>query len=167
MLEIQCGIVLSSIVFVDTQIHLLGNCSLKPSEKGMNKRMESSILKERATFALNAILSEDKVDYRAMSRSKICFLIQDNHPDIQKEIALLLQNDWKDIKRYDTCNSVKQFLIRFRFRISNTKAEFVVSDEVVESIVDLMLPDIIAFFESEEGKKEFEEWKEKNNTKNI
>ena len=37
----------------------------------------------------------------------------------------------------------------------------VLSDEIVESIVDLMLPDIISFFESEEGKKEFEEWKEK------
>ena len=30
---------------------------------------------------------------------------------------------------------------------------------VLQAIVDDMLPDIRAFFESEEGKREFEEWK--------
>jgi len=125
--------------------------------------LESSILKERAAFALNEILSADKVNYRGMSRSKMCFHIQDNHANIEKEIALSLEKEWKNIKEYDTCNFIKRLIIRLRFSISNTKAEFAISDEVVESIVDLMLPDIIAFFESEEGKKEFEEWKAKQN----
>lgn len=30
---------------------------------------------------------------------------------------------------------------------------------VLDAIVDTMLPDIIAFFETEEGQREFEEWK--------
>ena len=30
---------------------------------------------------------------------------------------------------------------------------------VLQAIVDDMMPDIRAFFESEEGKREFEEWK--------
>ncbi|MBQ7745575.1 MAG: hypothetical protein IJT85_08420 [Ruminococcus sp.] len=36
----------------------------------------------------------------------------------------------------------------------------------IESLAKFFLPEIVAFFETEEGKKEFEEWKrqrEKNN----
>ena len=32
-------------------------------------------------------------------------------------------------------------------------------DHVVESIARLILPDIIAYYESEEGQREFAEWK--------
>ena len=38
-------------------------------------------------------------------------------------------------------------------------AECDVPKYVLQAIVDDMLPDIRAFFESEEGKREFEEWK--------
>ena len=33
----------------------------------------------------------------------------------------------------------------------------------VEALARILLPQIQAFFESEEGRKEFEEWKEKQN----
>jgi len=36
---------------------------------------------------------------------------------------------------------------------------------VLQAIVDDMLPDIRAFFESEEGKREFEEWKKQREQK--
>ena len=121
--------------------------------------MKSSILKERAAFALNMILSADKVDYRSFERSRLCFYIQDYHNDIEKEVAFALSPEWEEIKNYDKLSFLKRLLIRLRFTWKNTKAELVLSDEIVESIVDLMLPDIISFFESEEGKKEFEEWK--------
>lgn len=32
-------------------------------------------------------------------------------------------------------------------------------DHAIEKIARCILPDILAFFESEDGKKEFEEWK--------
>jgi len=32
-------------------------------------------------------------------------------------------------------------------------------DHAIEKIARCILPDILAFFESEEGKKEFEEWR--------
>ena len=34
-------------------------------------------------------------------------------------------------------------------------------DHVVESIAHLILPDILAYYESEEGQREFAEWKKK------
>ena len=77
-------------------------------------------------------------------------------------------SEWDEIKNYDKLSFFKKLLIRLRFTWKNTKAELVLSDEIVESIVDLMLPDIISFFESEEGKKEFEEWKaEQAKKKNV
>ncbi len=121
--------------------------------------MESSILKSRAALALNEILATDHVDYRSFERSRLCFYIQDYHNDIEKEVALALAPEWEEIKNYDELSFLKRLLIRLRFTWKSTKAELVLSDEIVESIVDLMLPDIISFFESEEGKKEFEEWK--------
>ena len=121
--------------------------------------MESSILKSRAALALNEILATDHVDYRSFERSRLCFYIQDYHNDIEKEVALALSTEWEEIKNYDRLSFLKRLLIRLRFTWKSKKAELVLSDEIVESIVDLMLPDIISFFESEEGKKEFEEWK--------
>ncbi len=121
--------------------------------------MESSILKSRAAFALNEILTTDHIDYRSFERSRLCFYIQDYHSDIEKEVALALAPGWEEIKNYDKLSFLKKILIRLRFTWKSTRAELALSDEIVESIVDLMLPDIISFFESEEGKKEFEEWK--------
>ena len=121
--------------------------------------MENSILKSRAALALNEILATDSVDYRSFERSRLCFYIQDYHNDIEKEVALALAPEWEKIKNYDKLSFLKKLLIRLRFTWKSTKAELVLSDEIVESIVDVMLPDIISFFESEEGKKEFEEWK--------
>ena len=121
--------------------------------------MESSILKSRAAFALNEILATDHVDYRSFERSRLCFYIQDYHSDIEKEVALALSPKWEEIANYDRLSFIKRLIIRLRFTLESRRAELALSDEIVESIVDLMLPDIISFFESEEGKKEFEEWK--------
>lgn len=121
--------------------------------------MKKSMLKPYATLALNEILSADGTDYISMPRSEVCFFIQDNHNDIEKEIALLLENVWDDISTYEDCNIFKKWFIHLKFFIRDHKAGFSIPDDVIESIVDVMLPDIIAFFETEEGRKEFEEWK--------
>lgn len=39
------------------------------------------------------------------------------------------------------------------------KKEFWLPDSELKTLARLFLPDILAFFESEEGRKEFEEWK--------
>ncbi|MBP5206896.1 MAG: hypothetical protein J6330_00395 [Clostridia bacterium] len=49
--------------------------------------------------------------------------------------------------------------MRYVFR--EHRAECNVPKHVLQAIVDDMMPDIRAFFESEEGKREFEEWKAK------
>ena len=53
--------------------------------------------------------------------------------------------------------------IKYTFR--ECRAECDVPKYVLQAIVDDMLPDIRAFFESEEGKREFEEWKKQRENK--
>lgn len=55
------------------------------------------------------------------------------------------------------------------FYTDNSKAEIIHNQEVSQSDINMLarclLPEIQKFFESEEGKKEFEEWKLKQNIK--
>lgn len=37
-----------------------------------------------------------------------------------------------------------------------------IPDHVIESIARCLLPDILSYYESEEGQKEFEKWKAEN-----
>ncbi|MBR5718786.1 MAG: hypothetical protein IKX16_07190 [Clostridia bacterium] len=53
--------------------------------------------------------------------------------------------------------------MRYVFR--ERRAECNVPKHVLQAIVDDMMPDIRAFFESEEGKREFEEWKKEREKK--
>ncbi|MBQ3970046.1 MAG: hypothetical protein II685_06155 [Clostridia bacterium] len=49
--------------------------------------------------------------------------------------------------------------VQLKYTFRDRSAECDVPKYVLQAIVDDMLPDIRAFFESEEGKREFEEWK--------
>lgn len=40
-----------------------------------------------------------------------------------------------------------------------------ISTQEIESIANSFLPEIVAFFETEEGRREFEEWKQQRDTK--
>jgi hypothetical protein len=49
--------------------------------------------------------------------------------------------------------------VQIKYTFRDRSAECDVPKHVLQAIVHDMLPDIRAFFESEEGKREFEEWK--------
>lgn len=42
-----------------------------------------------------------------------------------------------------------------------------ISDVAIKAIADAFLPEIIAFYESDEGKQIFEDWKKNNDNKTI
>lgn len=42
-----------------------------------------------------------------------------------------------------------------------------ISDVAIKAIADAFLPEIIAFYESDEGKQIFEDWKKNNGNKTI
>ena len=57
--------------------------------------------------------------------------------------------DFKELKRL------------FIEALDNNRAEFGVPKDKLEEIAETLLPDILAFFETEEGKRAFIEWKKK------
>lgn len=58
-------------------------------------------------------------------------------------------------------SKVKDFLksILIIFQDKSGELDIKIPKHELEAIARCLLPDIIAFFESKEGKKEFEEWK--------
>ena len=49
--------------------------------------------------------------------------------------------------------------------LTDKRGELGIPKDKVEAIAEMLLPDIIAFFQSEEGKKVFEEWKKEQEEK--
>ena len=74
-------------------------------------------------------------------------------------VAERLEPYWKDIQVYEHGGFWTRFRIQIKYTFRDRSAECDVPKYVLQAIVDDMLPDIRAFFESEEGKREFEEWK--------
>ena len=79
--------------------------------------------------------------------------------EFKKEIALRLEPYWKDIQAYEHGGFWARLRVQIKYTFRDRSAECDVPKYVLQAIVDDMMPDIRAFFESEEGKREFEEWK--------
>ena len=121
--------------------------------------MNRHMLKSHAADALDLILAKDDAAYARLNQSELCFRIQDQHPAIKKELAFALSADWEEIKNFESYNVFRRLYLHLFYVLRNRKGAVGIPKHVLESIVDTMLPDIIAFFETEEGRHEFEGWK--------
>ena len=54
---------------------------------------------------------------------------------------------------------IDELVKRIEDLLSNSDGACDIPDEVIKEIARCLVPDIIAFFETEEAKKEFEKWK--------
>ena len=59
----------------------------------------------------------------------------------------------------------KAFLIFKYLILANKTAKCTIPREALESFARTILPDIIAFFETEEGNRQYEEWLKEEETK--
>ena len=76
-------------------------------------------------------------------------------------VAERVEPYWIDIQAYEHGGFWARLRVQLKYTFRDRSAECDVPKYVLQAIVDDMLPDIRAFFESEQGKREFEEWKEK------
>ena len=123
--------------------------------------MENKILHKYSIFEVKLHLAEMEKQYGKEAVKK---LIGEAHSaeierEFKKEIALRLEPYWNDIERYEHGGLFTRLRIKIKYIFRERRAECDVPKHVLQAIVDDMMPDIRAFFESEEGKKEFEEWK--------
>ena len=83
--------------------------------------------------------------------------------EFKKAVAERLEPYWKDIQTYEHGGFWSRLYVRIKYIFRERRTECDVPKYVLQAIVDDMMPDIRAFFESEEGKREFEEWKAQKN----
>ena len=62
---------------------------------------------------------------------------------------------------------VDELVKRIEDLLSNSDGACDIPDEIIKEIARCLVPDIIAFFETEEAKREFEAWKAEQEQKNT
>lgn len=70
---------------------------------------------------------------------------------------------WFEQEEYIKGSWWKRLWLRLVYAIKDTHGEGRLPDFVAKDIARCLLPSIVAYFESEEGKKAFAEWMEKKN----
>ncbi len=69
---------------------------------------------------------------------------------------------WFFREEYPNANWFKRFLLCLEFAFRSTRGEShipQIPEHIRKEIARCLLPDIVAYFESEQGQREFEEWK--------
>ena len=117
---------------------------------------------------------------------RVIALLHDNRTVLRKEDNI---EDWEEVQRiqrekeaerqkkeqkilatwflreeYINAGWLKRFLMRLEFVFRDTRGEGrapKIPEHIITEVARCLMPDIIAFYESEEGKKIFEEWKAK------
>ena len=129
--------------------------------------MENKILHKYSIFELKLHLAELEKEHGKEAVREL--MGEERSAEIErefkKEIALRLEPYWKDIQVYEHGGFWARLLVQLKYTFRERRAECDVPKHVLQAIVDDMMPDIRAFFESEEGKREFEEWKARRGKK--
>ena len=67
--------------------------------------------------------------------------------------------EWIESKKDSNAGPFKRFWQRLKEILGNNRGECELPDHLIKEFARCLLPDILAYFESEEGKAAFEEWK--------
>ncbi len=129
--------------------------------------MGKEILQKYTIFEVKRQLAEMEKQY---SKERIAKMLgEDRAAEIDREfkkvVAERLEPYWKDIQAYEHGGFWARLRVQIKYTFRDRSTEYDVPKYVLQSIVGDMLPDIRAFFESEEGKREFEEWKKQREKK--
>ena len=106
---------------------------------------------------------EDIEDWEEVQRKQ-----REEEAERQKKEQEILAT-WFLRKEYINAGWFKRLLLRIEFVFRDTRGESYIPqipDHIRMEIARCLLPDIIAYFESEQGQKEFEEWKKTKSEQN-
>ncbi len=123
--------------------------------------MEKQILYKYTIFEVKRQLAEME---KELGKEAVLSLIGKEkfaqiESEFKKEVAARMEPYWKDIQAYEHGGFWARLRVQIKYIFRDRRAECDVPKHILQAIVDDMMPDIRAFFESEEGKREFEEWK--------
>ena len=83
----------------------------------------------------------------------------ENERELAKVVAAELEKGDEEIKGQKKSAWLQKIKDTLRYIFTDKRGECTIPDDVIKRLAKALLPNILAYFESEEGKKEFEEWK--------
>ena len=114
---------------------------------------------------VNALLHDNRTVLREGEDIEDLEEVQRKKRDIEAELLKKEQEilaTWFLREEYLNAGWFKRFLLRLEFAFRSTRGEShipQIPDHIRMEIARCLLPDIVAYFESEEGQREFAEWK--------
>ena len=84
---------------------------------------------------------------------------------VRRVIELLKSKECGSINLEEIANRMSELRRRIIEILTDKRGELGIPKEKVEAIAEMILPDIIAFFQTNEGKKVFAEWKKEKEEK--
>ena len=125
--------------------------------KEFKKRVSAILNDDRSYFLEGEALEKWK------QKQKEIFARQ---AELKRKEAEIMEH-WFEQEAYVHGNWFKRLILRIQYLLRDTHGEGhlpQIPDHIRMEIARCILPDIIAFYESEEGRKEFEAWKAEQNT---
>ena len=84
---------------------------------------------------------------------------------LRRVIEILKSKECGNINLEEIENRMSELRRRIIEILTDKRGELGIPKDKVEAIAEMILPDIIAFFQTDEGKKVFEEWKKEQQEK--
>lgn len=118
--------------------------------------MNRITLKNIATDELRVLITNASSVYSNMTETELKAASESEDKTLAKMVAKQIQPKLEEVQH---ANPFKKAFLIFKYLIlANKTAKCTIPREALESFARTILPDIIAFFETEEGNRQYEEW---------
>ena len=118
--------------------------------------MNKTTLKNIAQDELRLLIKKETSALSNMTVSELKAAAESEDKTLAKTVARQIQ---PKIQEMQNANGIKKAFLILKYYLFRSKSgECTIPEEALRSFVRTIMPDIIAFFESEEGNREYEEW---------
>ena len=125
--------------------------------------MNRITLKNIATDELRVLITNASSVYSNMTETELKAASESEDKTLAKMVTKQIQPKLEEVQH---ANPFKKAFLIFKYLIlANKTAKCTIPREALESFARTILPDIIAFFETEEGNRQYEEWLKEEETK--
>ena len=118
--------------------------------------MNKITLKNIAKDELQLLIKNASFAYSNMTQAELKEAVESEDKILAKMVARKIQPKLEEMQHANPFQ--KAFLIFKYLVLGNRKGKCTIPREALESFARTILPDIIAFFETEEGNRQYEEW---------
>ena len=118
--------------------------------------MNKITLKNIAQDELKLLIKQEASAFSKMTESELKAAAESEDKILAKMIARQIQPKLEEMQN---AGGIKKALLILKYYLFRSKSgECTIPEEALRSFVRTIMPDMIAFFESEEGRREYEEW---------